>query len=310
MNKAEYTKIINLYESHLQVKKLSTTGTISLYLHSVDNFINFCKIFQKDLVLPEEWRIDDIGVRELEAFLKHQMETLQWQRSTIVTCISGIKSFMNFLTEIHYLERNPIQHFKLPRDLMEIGEQRYDKLQINKLFDKTNHNSLNGLQQRLLLELIYGLGMTISKISDIKSIIPELDDGTVRIYFNRSKFQDYPFNKSAINVLKSYLKRIDNIDSERNFWLNLKGKPLTSAQLQNLLIKYFESNNLPIITANELRDLSVQHFYQEGADIRSMQTLRKSKQIRRLQSLNENDFDHLKNIIRQKHIRNKNKKVD
>ena len=306
MNKAEYNKIISLYESHLQVKKLSSSGTIRLYLHSVNIFINFCKIFQKELVLPENWSIENVGVRELEAFLKHQMDNMQWHRSTIVTCVSGLKSFMNFLTEIQHLQSNPIQHFKLPRDLKGIGVQRFNILQINKLFNKKIHNSLKGLQQRLLLELIYGIGMTLSKLSDINFIVPELDDGTVRIYFKNSKFQDYPFNQSAINILKSYLKIIDCIEGDRNFWINQKGKSLTSGQLQNLLNKYFESNNLPIISANELRDLSVQHFSQKGADIRSIQTLRKSKQLRRLQSLNEKDFDHLKNIIKEKHIRNGN----
>ena len=306
MNKAEYNKIISLYESHLQVKRLSTSGTIRLYIHSVENFFNFCEKYQKELVLPENWEIDNVGVRELEAFLKHQIEILHWHRSTIVTCVSGIKNFLNFLTEIQYLQSNPIQHFKFPRDLNEIGEQRFNILQINKLFENTKQNSLIGLQQRLLLELIYGLGMTLSKISNINSIVPELDYGSVRIYFKNYKFQDYPFNQSAIDILKSYLKKIDCIESERTFWINIKGKPLNSGQLQNLLNKYFESQKLPTINANELRDLSVQHFSQKGADIRSMQTLRKSKQIRKLQTLSEKDFDQLKNIIKLKHIRNGN----
>ena len=310
MNKAEYNKIISLYESHLQVKKLSTLGTIRLYIHSVEIFLNFCEIFQKELVLPKNWEIKNVRVRELEAFLKHQMNNLQWKRSTIVTCVSSIKSFMNFLVEIEHLERNPIQHFKLPRNLKEISKQRYDIIQINQLFNYKKNNSLYGLQQRLLLELIYGLGMTLSKISEIKSIVPELDEGVVRIYFKNSKFEDFPFNKSAINILKSYLKKIDSIEGENNFWINIKGRSLSLGQLQNQLNNYFISQKMPIINANELRDLSVQHFSQKGADIRSIQTLRKSKQLRRLQSLNNTDFDHLKNIIKKKHIRNINNNDD
>ncbi len=306
MTNAEYNKIIRLYESHLQVKKLSNLGTIRLYLNSVENFLNFCIKFQNDLILPVNWEIKNIGIREFEAFLKYQMDILKWQKSTIVTCVSGIKSFMNFLTDIQYLTRNPIQNFKIPRYLNEIGEQRYNILEINQLFNNKTNRSLNGLQQRLLLELIYGLNMRLSKITDIKSIIPELDVGTVRIYFNNSGFQDYPFNQSAINILKLYLKKIDSIDGVENFWINIKGKSLSSAQLQKLLNKYFESHNLPIISANELRDLSLQHFFQKGADIRSIQTLRKSKQIRRLQSLNAHDFNYLKRIIKHNHIRDSN----
>ena len=99
MNNSEYNKIIDLYKAHLQVKKLATPATIRLYLHSVEKFFKFCENFHKDLVLPREWDISNIGVRELEAFLKYQMDILKWKRSTIVTFLSGLKSFMNYLTE-------------------------------------------------------------------------------------------------------------------------------------------------------------------------------------------------------------------
>jgi integrase/recombinase XerC len=304
MNEAECTKIMSLYESHLQVKKLSSPGTVRLYLHSIQMFIRFCNKFQQDLVLPDQWEIHNIGVRELEAFLQHQMDIKKWQRSTLVTCVSGIKSFLEFLTESQHLGNNPIQHFKLPRELTEIGQQRFDVEQINQLFQNTTHNSLKGYQQRLLLELIYGLGMSLLKIVNISSAVPELDDGRVRFYFKNSRFRDFPFSPSALKVLKSYLKLIDSIEGHTAFWVNHKAKTLSAGQLQNLLNKYFESNDLPAINANELRDLSVQHFSQEGADVRSLQALRQFKQLRRLQSLSKSDFRHLQRKFKQKHVRN------
>tara|TARA_Y100001970_G_C14148287_1_gene811119 strand:- start:467 stop:1402 length:936 start_codon:yes stop_codon:yes gene_type:complete len=310
MNKVEYTKIIRLYESHLQVKKLTNSGTIRLYLHSVNIFFKFCEKYQNQLFLPKSWGLEHLGLRELEAFIKHQIHNLNWQRSTIVTCVSGLRSFMNFLTESQFLNNNPIQHFKLSRSLKLIGEQRYEIIDIEKLFLNSEYNSLSEMQQRLLLELIYGLGMTILNITNIKTIIPELDDGTIRIYYKNSKFNDYPFNKAAIKILKSYLKKIDSIEGDPTFWINEKGRILNSSQLQNLLNKYFESNNLPSISANELRDLSVKHFSEKGADIRSMQTLRKFKQLRRLQSLRGSDYNHLKDLLKQKHIRNKTSGID
>ncbi len=70
---------------------------------------------------------------------------------------------------------------------------------------------------------------------------------------------------------------------------------MSAVQLQNLLNKFFVKNNFTTISANELRDLSVKHFAQRGADIRSMQTLRKSKQIRRMQEIILNELN-IKNI--------------
>ena len=312
MDDAEYNKIMGLFESHLQVKKLSVPGTIRLYLHSVQMLVAFCDKFHQELVLPEKWKIENVGVRELEAFLKYQIDVLHWKRSTLVTCISGIKVFYQYLAESQHMSSNPIQHFKLPRDISEIGQQRYEIDKINLLFQDDTQSTLKGYQQRLLLEFIYGLGLSLVKIVKINSVIPELDEGRVRLYFRNSKFRDYPFNPPAIKILKSYLKLIDNIEGHESFWINNKGKTMTVGQLQTLLNKYFEDHELPSINANELRDLSVQHFSKEGADMRSLQTLRQVKQLRRLQALKESDFDRLQRSFRERHSRSpvnsKNKK--
>ena len=45
MDKAELNKIMGLYKSHLQVKKMLAPDTISLYLSSIKMFINFCENF-------------------------------------------------------------------------------------------------------------------------------------------------------------------------------------------------------------------------------------------------------------------------
>ena len=303
MDKAELDKIMGLYKSHLQVKKLLSSDTINLYLSSIKMFVSFCEKFNKKLAIPDKWLIENLGVREIEAFMQHQMNVLNWKRSTMVTCISCIKNFYQFLAESENI-KNPIQHFKLPRDINEIGQRSIEISKINQLFELSFEDSLQGHQQRLLLEFIYGLGMSLAKIIKIRSAIPELDEGQVRLYFHDSKYRDVPFSPDSIKVLKSYLKLIDNIDGDQSLWINNKGRILIASQLQNVLNKYFVQHKLPPISANELRDLSVQHFSGKGADVRSLQALRHVKQLRRLQSLKDENFGDLQKKIRQKHLRN------
>ena len=221
----------------------------------------------------------------------------------MATCISGIKVFYKFLAESENI-KNPIQHFKMPRDINDICHQSIEINKINQLFEFSYGDTLEGHQQRILLEFIYGLGMSLAKIIKIRSAIPELDEGQVRLYFQDSKYRDVPFSPVSIKVLKSYLKLIDNIDVDQAFWINNKGRILTVAQLQNMLNKYFVQHELLPISANELRDLSVQHFSGKGADVRSLQALRHVKQLRRLQSLKDTSFGDLQNKIKQKHLRN------
>ena len=308
MEEEVYTKIMGLYESHLQVKKLFSSQTIVLYLHNIDIFVRFCSKYQKQLALPENWGISEIGVRELEAFIKYQIKSKNWKRSTLVTCLSAIKSFLDYCVQSQYISRNSIKHFRLAREISEIGSQRFDIQQINRLFNCRVEASLMGYQQRLLLELIYGLGMSLKQIVKIKTAVPELDDGSVRLYFRNSRYQDYPFSKSALNVLKSYLKLIDSLDRHKGFWINENSNLLSTGQLQKIMNKLFILNDMPEINASELRDLSLLHFSQEGADVRSLQALRQFKQLRRLQSLNKNEFSNLHKSFKQKHLRSFNSK--
>ena len=250
-----------------------------------------------------------IGVREIEAFIQHQLKELNWKRSTMVTCISGIKIFYQFLAESENT-KNPIQHFKFPRYTNNISEQDIKISKINQLFELSLENSLQGHQQRLLLEFIYGLGMSLAQINKIRSAIPELDEGQVRLYFQDTKYRDVPFSPVSIKVLKSYLKMVDEVGGDQGFWLNRKGKKLTTSQLQNTINKYFVKYKLPAISANELRDLSVQHFSGEGADVRSLQALRNVKQLRRLQSLKVNSFGDLQKKFKKKHMRNQTSNKD
>ena len=99
MDKADHIKIMKLYKSHLQVKKMLAPDTIRLYLNSIKMFVIFCNKFKSKLVISDDWVIEDLGVREIEAFMEHQMNVMNWKRSTMVTCISGIKNFYQFLAE-------------------------------------------------------------------------------------------------------------------------------------------------------------------------------------------------------------------
>ena len=53
MDKAELDKIMGLYKSHLQVKKLLPPDTISLYISSIKMFVSFCEKFQKKVQIVD-----------------------------------------------------------------------------------------------------------------------------------------------------------------------------------------------------------------------------------------------------------------
>ncbi len=81
MDKAKHAKIMGLYKSHLQVKKLLSPDTVRLYLSSIKIFITFSENFHKNLAISDKELIKNLGIREIEAFMHHQMNVLQWKEA-------------------------------------------------------------------------------------------------------------------------------------------------------------------------------------------------------------------------------------
>ncbi len=304
MDGAEKSKIINQYQLHLQVEKLMSPGTVLIYINAAQTFLEYCILNYEKLALPNTWNIKELGKRELEYFLQHQIEMEQWQHSTVVTNLSGIRSFYDFMYETKYIANDPFKNFTLPRKLTELKTINIRIDQIKLLFKNTIPTTFLGIQEQLMLEFSYGLGLSILQIINITDTETDKEKQTLKLKFSNKTTNEYPLSLNAVEIIDNYMNRLNDINAKTKFWVNQNSKPLSENQLQKILANYLLKNDLPALSAQELKDLSSLHFSKEGADMRSIQSLRGSKSLRRLQSLKSKNFNHLQEMFKKSHIRN------
>ena len=308
MEQSEATKIIEGYSSYLQAEKVTTDGTVHLYKKIVARFLSFCITHSSQLVLPDNWELSDIRLRDLEAFLTDDAIHHRTQHETRVTYVSGIRSFFRYLYELGALTANPIQHYTLPRGFHEMKRINDPQDRLQQLFEKLNSGVYSEILSRLLLELAYGHGMSAVRLADIKDV-QKFDPISVEISFVNEDAKIFPSAGSFQQILDQYLCLRDEITEKAkvnsdNFWFDQKGRAMKAGSISRFVNRTLRDNGLGDYNLRSMRELSSQQFADGGADIRSLQIMRRVRGLRRLKTLYRKDFDELQDTFAEVHRRN------
>lgn len=307
MDQNDLTRIMGQYSTYLQIEKGVQPGTHTVYVHSVSYFISFCSEYHEKLYLPENWGLEDLGVRELEFFLRDHLKERGWKVNTVISYLNSIRSFFRFLFESGYLEKNPIRHYTMKQQMKELVFAQISEEDLKKLFDNPPEQSFEGFRNRLILELFYGLGITPTKLTYIDKV--QLDDNEKKIYFTSGKqTRILPISQSAIDVFHAYMEAREMVldhtqTGVTSFLINHLGRKLTRSKIVDALKKELEKIGVIGERVHVLRNLSTKHFADHGADVRSLQTHRDMKTLLNLDQFKNESFNQVFEQFKQMHIR-------
>lgn len=308
MKISDSDSIISRYKKYLQAEKMVAPGTIQLYMETIKHFIQYCIRCENELALPTQWGMEQIGVREIESFL-HSSMVARYKHETLVTQLSAIRSFFKYLHEGGILQKNPVQHYTLQRGFKEMKLMSMSHSAMEKYFMRIPKDGLGWRRNRLLLELSYGMGMTTRQLAEISDITATKDGNTISIQDLDGNKKISPFGVQGLEALRNYISELKkhafmNRKDKKGFWLDESGKEMSANKIRRQITKTLKSIGLGELKQGMLRELSSQHFAEDGADIRSVQNLRNVKGLKRIRPLYRRKFDELQNAFRVSHNRN------
>ncbi|MBF0286547.1 MAG: tyrosine-type recombinase/integrase [SAR324 cluster bacterium] len=317
MDQYELEAIISQYRVYLQVEKGLQPGTYTVYLSAVQYFVSFCTEYHDQLFLPDQWQLSDLGIRELEFFLREHLKSRKWKTNTVISYLNSVRSFFRFLHEKQFIKKNPIRHFTMKQQMQELIFSNISEEEIRQLFQKPVEQTFDGYLNRLLLEMFYGLGITPSKLVKIDFVELDKENGKIKITSGK-QIRILPIALPAIEVLKHYLMKrriiLEQTKSQVSaFLINHGGKKLTRKKVGEILKKELEGIGLIGERVHILRNLSTKHFADHGADVRSLQKHRDMKRLSTLEAFKNETFDTVLQQFKKLHIREeqtKNKDAD
>ena len=297
---------INSYISFLKNEKNYSNNTVISYKNDLLQLLNYLKDY-KIIRKSNIQYIDRSIMRKYIVYLKKYDYSVR----SICRKISAVRSFFKFLSREGIVDINPTINLIAPKIKKKLPSFLYLE-EINKLIETPPGNTIFGIRDGAILELLYGTGMRVGELVNLNISDIDLHEKTVRVFGKGSKERILPLGNPSIKAVKKYLTVRNtsrkNISIEKNnqnaLFLNRFGGRLSARSIRRLLIKYMKMAGLnKKISPHVLRHSFATHLLGGGADLRSVQELLGHESLSTTQIYTHITKERLKMIYNKSHPR-------
>ena len=190
--------------------------------------------------------------------------------------LSSLRSFFGWLQIDGVIAENPCDGIDTPK----IGRYLPSVLSIdegNDIMNSVDQSKWGGVRDRAILELLYGCGLRVTEVSDMKISNIYLQEKFVRVVGKGNKERVVPMGDPAAEAVTAYLAvRPEPADakSEDILFLNKSGKQLSRISVFNMVKKQAMLAGITKeISPHTFRHSFATHLIEGGADLRVVQEM-------------------------------------
>ena len=179
-------------------------------------------------------------------------------KKTISKKLSAVRSFVTYLEDqcLLTVKLKGDEPIKAPQSLPKPIEEHY----IEEVLAQAN------LEEKLLISMLYGLGLRISELSTLK--LEDIKEKWVQIYGKGNKVRELPL----LPELQQLILRYKQSKHPKVYLFEKGNAPMNAAQLRYILTKLFKTQGLKV-TPHQLRHSFATHLLNNGARIADVSEL-------------------------------------
>lgn len=294
--------IIRQFSDYLISERHYSEHTLTSYCTDIDTLVHF---------LANE------GFGELQyvspRIARFYVATLheQYSPKSIARKISSLRSLYQFLVDDDIIDENPFLNVELPKQEKKLPRFIYPD-EIETLFKSIDTSTVLGRRNYLILEFLYGTGVRVAELCDIKLNDIDYFQDMVLVHGKGSKDRYIPLHQRLIDELTDYVltTRKDLLKKEENnaLFLNHRGRPISTRGIRMIINKILlESGENLKISPHTLRHTFATHLLNNGADLRSVQELLGHVNLSSTQIYTKVSKENLKESYMKAHPRAKRK---
>lgn len=262
-------KHINKFIEYLEYEKGYSKKTIINYEKDLELFNNYLK--QEKIT-----KIESINHNTIRKYLTN-LHDKNYKSKTIARKISTLRSFFKYNLKNKTIKTNPMTLISNPKQEKTLPKYlKYEDLE--RMINSIDTSSKEGIQNKLIIELLYSTGIRVSELVNIKLKDIKIKENQITILGKGNKERIVLFGKTAKTVLEQYIKEYKeyyqgNIINEY-LLINKKGKPLTTNKIELIVKKITRECSLKHnISPHTLRHTFATHMLENGADLKTVQEL-------------------------------------
>lgn len=262
--------ILNDYLHFLKIERGLSANTIVSYERDLRQYHAF--LAKKKITSFTE--VDRYVVMDFLQELKKQNKS----SATVIRMISSLRKYHQFMRIERIINDDPMQHIETPKK-EKILPKVLNLAEVEKLIETPNTNTVLGLRDRAILEVMYATGLRVSELITLKLSDLHLKIALIQTLGKGDKERIVPLGDEAIKWLELYLEKsrpkLVNPKKEVPFvFLNHHGGGLSRQgiwkNLQALVVAAGIQKN---VTPHTLRHSFATHLLENGADLRIVQEL-------------------------------------
>jgi integrase/recombinase XerC len=259
---------IDQFISYLEVERSASPRTVIAYRHALDRF----KAFRSG---ETSWH--SATAADFREFLLACMKE-DMARSYVRLTFAALRSFYRYLTERAGLSANPLKEVSLPKlekklpivlSVAQVGELLDKPGQVQK---KNQAPAWAARRDVAILELFYSSGLRLSELVSLDVADVDVYAESVRVLGKGRKERVVPVGDLALQAIQKYRQEA-GVHAGPLFISKLR-KRLSARSVWVILKKYVENTSIQLpMSPHKLRHSFATHLLENGADLRSVQTL-------------------------------------
>ncbi len=244
----------------MQEKLLSYAENFLEYLFDVRGYsdhtvITYETALRQMMEVSHFYKEDEYSILDITPF---RFNIVKNNKKTIVKKLSAVRSFVKYLEDQCHMHIKLIgdESIKVPLSLPKPIEETY----IDEVLSKVN------LEEKLLISMLYGLGLRISELSQLK--LDAIKGKWIQIHGKGNKVRELPLLDELQRLIGLYIK-----DKHPKKYLFEKGNAhMNEAQLRYIMTKLFKAAGIKA-TPHQLRHSFATHLLNNGARISDVSEL-------------------------------------
>ena len=283
---------------HLKFEKRVSENTIKSYDNDLSQFLTFSEKYENNR------KISSIDNKTIRAWVI-ELSTKNLSNKSINRKIASIKSFFRFLIKRQIIKKNPstlVKSLKAKQTLPLFLKEK----DLVSLFKTINiSNTLDETRSDLILELLYGTGIRINELINLKSKNLDLIRNEIKVLGKRNKERILPINQNIVSKAKLYLNHKKRKSSKSEFvFLTDKGNKLYPMMVYRIVKKCLSSLiNSEKYNPHLLRHSFATHILNKGGDLSAIKDLLGHESLAATQIYTHNSIEKLKETHKKSHPR-------
>ena len=288
------------YHTWLRLERGYSPNTVEGYEMDLDKLRAYAKDHHLDVV--------HLDFDALQEFIFETFKTVK-SEATQARVLAGIHSWFRFLLYKDYIDQDPSELLESPKKSKHLPTV-LSLEEVNRMMQAIDLSSNEGHRNRAMMEMLYGSGLRVSELVNLRLSRMYLDEHYLLIEGKGSKQRLVPVSPVAEEWFGYWMQ-------ERSTWpvkpeardlafINRYGRPLTRAMVFTIVGRLCEEAGInKTVSPHTLRHSFATHLLQNGADLRVIQQLLGHEDLATTEIYTHLDVADLRQAILQCHPANK-----